>query len=59
MCFDWTEEQLQFRDAVAAFGRSLGDIDLGRRDRTAEFDRVLWRRCAEFGIQGAPIPMGP
>jgi alkylation response protein AidB-like acyl-CoA dehydrogenase len=27
-----------------------------KRDRDAEFDRGAWRRCAEFGVQGMPVP---
>jgi alkylation response protein AidB-like acyl-CoA dehydrogenase len=56
MDFGWTKEQLELRDAVAAFGRSLGEADLERRDHEARFDRDLWRRCGEFGIQGMPFP---
>src|SRR5688572_2915699 len=27
-----------------------------RRDREAHFDREAWRRCADFGVLGMPIP---
>lgn len=57
MDFTWTPEQLQLRDAVAAFGRTLTTPDdLLRRDREATFSRTAWQRCAEFGIQGLPFP---
>src|SRR5204863_5314561 len=26
------------------------------RDKEAAFDRVLWRRCADFGVLSMPIP---
>jgi alkylation response protein AidB-like acyl-CoA dehydrogenase len=57
MDFTWTAEQIELRDAVLAFGRSLaaGD-DLVARDRESRFSRGAWLRCAEFGIQGLPFP---
>lgn len=56
MDFSWSAEQLALRDAVLAFGRSLPVGDLGLRDRDAIFNRDLWRRCGDFGIQGLPFP---
>src|SRR5688572_2960287 len=56
MDFSWTPEQLELRDAVIAFAkRDLSD-DLIGRDRGSVFSRDLWKRCAEFGIQGLPFP---
>ncbi|MFN0179888.1 MAG: acyl-CoA dehydrogenase family protein [Gemmatimonadales bacterium] len=56
MDFSWTSEQLEFHQAVIDFAkRSLQD-DLAGRDKRGEFSRDLWRRCAEFGIQGLPFP---
>lgn len=56
MEFAWTDEQLQFRDAVINFAR--GDLvdDMIARDKNAEFSRAMWIKCAEFGIQGMPFP---
>jgi alkylation response protein AidB-like acyl-CoA dehydrogenase len=50
-----SDEQRTLCDAVHAFGRQLND-GLAERDRRGTFDRALWRRCAEFGIPGLPIP---
>ncbi|WP_242394254.1 acyl-CoA dehydrogenase family protein [Anaeromyxobacter oryzisoli] len=55
MEFDPSEEQRALCEAVRAFGRTLNDR-LGERDRRETFDGTLWRRCAEFGLQGLPIP---
>jgi L-prolyl-PCP dehydrogenase len=55
MEFDPSEEQRALCEAVRAFGRTLNDR-LGERDRRETFDRTLWRRCAQFGLQGLPIP---
>ena len=30
--------------------------DLAARDRLERFDRQDWQKCAEFGVQGMPIP---
>jgi len=55
MEFSWTPEQIEVRDAVAEFARVLPN-DVIHRDSNGEFSRDLWNRCAEFGIQGLPIP---
>jgi alkylation response protein AidB-like acyl-CoA dehydrogenase len=56
MDFSWTEEQRELCDAVADFARRALQDDLRGRDKRSEFSRELWNRCAEFGIQGLPIP---
>lgn len=55
MDFEWSEEQLEFRQAVIEFAGSLND-DMLEREGAGSFRRDLWQRCAEFGIQGLPIP---
>lgn len=55
MDFDPSEEQRALCEAVRKFGRTL-NVGLAERDRHGSFDRALWRRCAEFGLQGLPIP---
>lgn len=56
MDFDWTEEQLAFRESVVRFAqRELGH-DLARRDHDGGFDRDAWRKLADLGIQGLPAP---
>lgn len=41
--------------AAEEFAASL-NAGLGDRDRLGVFEHELWRRCAEFGILGLPIP---
>jgi alkylation response protein AidB-like acyl-CoA dehydrogenase len=53
--FEPDEEQRALCNAVREFGRSLNE-GLDRRDAEATFDRAAWRRCAEFGIPGLPLP---
>jgi hypothetical protein len=56
MDFSWSEEQAQFRRAATDFAlRELND-GLLERDREGEFNRIGWNKCADFGIQGLPIP---
>jgi hypothetical protein len=51
-----SEEQEKLQEAAVAFAkRSLGG-DMVARDREELFDREAWRRCADFGVLGMPIP---
>jgi alkylation response protein AidB-like acyl-CoA dehydrogenase len=56
MDFSWTEEQAQFRQAATSFARKELNAGLRERDRNGEFNRAGWQKCADFGIQGLPIP---
>jgi alkylation response protein AidB-like acyl-CoA dehydrogenase len=56
MDFSWSDEQIQFRNAVVEFARQRLNRRMIERDRAAEFDRGLWEECAKFGIQGLPFP---
>ena len=56
MDFSWSAEQIELRDATSAFAKSSLDDDLIGRDRDGKFSRELWRDCADFGIQGLPVP---
>ncbi|MEM7782116.1 MAG: acyl-CoA dehydrogenase family protein [Planctomycetota bacterium] len=55
MNFDWTPEQLQFRDEIQEFSKSL-DGDVVDRDKRSEFPNRLWMKCAKAGIQGMAVP---
>jgi alkylation response protein AidB-like acyl-CoA dehydrogenase len=55
MDFDWSPEQLEFRQSVIDFGRST-NAGLADRERTGAFPRDLWSRFADFGVQGLPLP---
>ena len=56
MDFSLTEDQQTFQDAVIEFARSELAYDMIEPDRESAFSREGWRKCAEFGIQGLPIP---
>src|SRR5258708_1028249 len=54
--FAWTEEQAAFRKEVIRFAQQELNDDMIRRDREEEFSWAHWKKCAEFGIQGLPVP---
>jgi alkylation response protein AidB-like acyl-CoA dehydrogenase len=56
MNFDWTNEQAELRKAALSFAGSELNEGLRERDARAEFNHSGWRKCANFGIQGLPIP---
>jgi len=54
--FSWTDEQSQLRKEVIRFAKQELNDDLIQRDRDEQFSRELWQKCADFGIQGIPVP---
>jgi alkylation response protein AidB-like acyl-CoA dehydrogenase len=56
MDFSLTEEQKLLRDSIVKFARNELNDDVVRRDRDEVFSRDVWRKCAEIGIQGLPVP---
>jgi alkylation response protein AidB-like acyl-CoA dehydrogenase len=56
MDFSLSEDQQQLQDAVIAFARGELDYDMVEADRASAFAREAWRKCADFGILGLPIP---
>jgi alkylation response protein AidB-like acyl-CoA dehydrogenase len=56
MDFSWTAEQLALKRAVIEFARAELNDALVERDRRAELSQENWLKCAQFGIQGSPIP---
>jgi alkylation response protein AidB-like acyl-CoA dehydrogenase len=56
MDFEITPEQKELRDAVRAFAREALNDKLEQRDHAGAFPRDEWRKCAEFGLLGLPVP---
>lgn len=53
---EWVSpEQAEFYHSVLGFAQTL-PRDVLARDRQEAFSRDSWNRCAEFGIQGMPVP---
>lgn len=56
MDFSWNDEQAAFRKEVIRFAKEELNDDVAERDREEEFPKTFWKKCAEFGIQGLPVP---
>jgi alkylation response protein AidB-like acyl-CoA dehydrogenase len=56
MDFSLSEEQKLLRDSIVKFARNELNHDVVQRDRDETFSRDIWRKCAEIGIQGLPVP---
>ena len=58
MDFALSAEQVELKEAAVAFARRELDRGLAEREEAGVFPREAWRACAEFGIQGLPVPAG-
>src|SRR3954454_22912452 len=56
MDFSWTNEQQKLRREIVDFARRELNEGLAERESRSEFSRDGWRKCAEVGIQGLPVP---
>lgn len=56
MNFAPQKEHLAFQEKVAAFAREELQHDIIAADRSGEFPRESWNKCAAFGIQGLSVP---
>mgnify|MGYP004702435311 CR=1 FL=1 len=56
MTFELTAEQKELQQAAMTFARSQLGERMIERDKSGEFDREGWRKCAAFGLFAMPIP---
>lgn len=56
MDFSLTEDQLDLKKGAIRFAEEVLNDSVIERDRTEAFSRVLFAKCADFGIQGAAFP---
>ncbi|MFE4924873.1 acyl-CoA dehydrogenase family protein [Streptomyces sp. NPDC056661] len=56
MDFGLTDEQRQLQDSVVHLARKELATDLAQREDPGWFSAKAWQRCADFGIQGLPVP---
>lgn len=56
MHFSWTDEQIEFKQAVVDFAQKELKADLIELDKKGELARQNWQKCADFGILGLPFP---
>ena len=56
MDFSWSKEQLAFKNNVIEFAKKELNEGLIDRDKQGEISLENWRKCAQMGILGLPIP---
>lgn len=56
MDFSWSGTQQTLYEAAVEFAQRELNTDLRSRDKQSVFSRDNWKKCANFGIQGLPIP---
>jgi hypothetical protein len=56
MDFDLTEEQRSLRDSILDFARRELNDDVVERDKSGTFSREAWKKCADMGLLGLPVP---
>jgi hypothetical protein len=56
MDFAWSPEQQALKESVKNFARNELGKGLMERDKEGTFSFEDWKKCADFGIQGLPIP---
>ncbi|MFV2001180.1 MAG: acyl-CoA dehydrogenase family protein [Acidimicrobiia bacterium] len=55
MDFNWTDEQLAYKSAVASFASKELNADLADRDANEQFPADSWQKCADLGLLGLPF----
>ena len=56
MDFSLSEEQRILRDEIRKFARAELNGDVSERDREQTFSPELWKKCADMGLHGLPVP---
>jgi alkylation response protein AidB-like acyl-CoA dehydrogenase len=56
MEFTLSAEQRELKEAATDFARAKLNEDLAERKETGDFSFEAWQACAQFGIQGLPVP---
>ena len=56
MDFAWNDEQQALRREIIRFAQSELNDNMIDRDRCEQFSWDHWKKCAQMGIQGLPVP---
>jgi len=56
MDFSWSDEQAGMRESIAKFAKAELCEGYADREKRGEFNREGWKKCAEMGIHGLPVP---
>ena len=51
-----SDEHRKLQDSAIEFARQALAYDIGEADQAETFPREAWRKCADFGVLGMPIP---
>jgi alkylation response protein AidB-like acyl-CoA dehydrogenase len=54
--FAWNDEQQALRREIIRFAQSELNDNMIDRDRCEQFSWEHWKKCAQMGIQGLPVP---
>jgi len=55
--FELSPEQKELQGAIRSFAREELNEGLEQRDQEGCFPREAWKKCADFGLLGLPIPV--
>ncbi|MEM6963217.1 MAG: acyl-CoA dehydrogenase family protein [Bacteroidota bacterium] len=55
MDFSWPQEYVDFKNEVVQFAQTELNVDTLVRDEAQTFSHHLWKKCADFGIQGLAV----
>jgi len=56
MDFAWSDEQAHMRESITKFAKGELNEGYAEREKRGEFNYEAWKKCAEMGIQGLPVP---
>ncbi len=56
MEFAWNDEQIALRREIIRFAQGELNDNMIDRDRCEQFSWEHWKKCAQMGIQGLPVP---
>ncbi len=56
MDFSWPQEYISYKEKVIHFAQSELNEKSIQLDENQTFDHTLWKKCADFGIQGLAAP---
>jgi alkylation response protein AidB-like acyl-CoA dehydrogenase len=54
--FAWNDDQLALRREIIRFAQNELNDNMIDRDRCEQFSWDHWKKCAQMGIQGLPVP---
>jgi hypothetical protein len=56
MDFSWSDVQIEFKNSTIRFAQKELNHNYYEKEKFSQFNRESWQKCADFGIQGLPVP---